>query len=591
MSFFTKNLFLGITISSMILVTSCQNAKPDRDCSTFTEMSDPTADTLSDWSNVTEGLHSSFVTIDKRYPKSVNPQFEASVQQTLVGWKGERLSAQLLLWTTAEIEEVSVELSDFKGEVETLPAKIGQAHFVRYVMTDEFAGGCGYRKPEDFAASLSADMLDNIECMDLEANKVRPVWVNLSIPQDAQAGHYTSTVKISGKGISTQELELNLEVINQSLPLPSEWGFHLDQWQHPSAVARVDSLELWSDAHFAAMKPVMKMLADAGQKVITATLNKDPWNVQTYDPYADMIIWTKKEDNSWVYDYSVFDRWVQFMMDLGVNKMINAYSIVPWNNELHYVDESTGETVTVKADPGTSIFEEMWKPFLQDFSKHLDEKGWLEITNIAMDERDRASMDAAFALIDEAAPKLGVAFADNQKTYKRYPNSRDVSVAANDPFAPEDLADRRGRGVNSTFYVYCGNSFPNQFTFSDPAESTYLGWYALAANFDGFLRWAYNSWVEDPIHDSRFRTWPAGDTFTVYPGGRSSIRHERTVEGIQDFEKAKIVRQKLIDQGRLEELESLDQAIAKMSKPERIEGWNDNLNAAKELLNRLSKSL
>lgn len=591
MSFFNKNLFLGITISSMILGASCQETISSRGCSTFSEMSDPTADTLSDWTNVADGLHSSFVTIDKRYPKSVNPQLESITQQTLVGWKGERLSAQLLLWTTGELEAIRVTFSDFKGESVSLPANIGQAHFVRYVMTDEFAGGCGHRKPEDFSASLSADMLDNIDCMDLEANNVRPVWLSIAIPHDAQAGNYTSTVKISGKGISTQELELNLEVINQTLPLPSEWGFHLDQWQHPSAVARVDSLELWSDAHFAAMKPVMKMLADAGQKVITATLNKDPWNVQTFDPYEDMIIWTKKEDNSWDYDYSVFDRWVQFMMDLGVNKMINAYSIVPWNNELHYVDESTGETVTVKADPGTPIFEEMWKPFLESFSKHLDEKGWLEITNIAMDERDKASMDAAFALINEAAPKLGVAFADNQKTYKRYPNSKDVSVAANDPFAPEDLADRRNRGVNSTFYIYCGNSFPNQFTFSDPAESTYLGWYALAANFDGFLRWSYNSWVENPIHDSRFRTWPAGDTYTVYPGARSSIRHERTVEGIQDFEKAKIVRQKLIDQGRLDELKKLDQAIAKMNKPERIEEWNDNLNAAKELLNGLSKSL
>lgn len=589
---FTKKTFLFYLILTVTLFSiSCQETTSNKDCSTFSELPDPTKDTLSDWSDVTKGLHASFVTIDKRYPKSVNPELQVNTHHKLIGWKGEKLSAQVLLWTTEEIGQVYIDFSGFEGAGNKLPANIASAHFVRYVMTDEFAGGCGYRKPEDFAASLSPDMLDNIECIDLEANKVRPVWVSLDIPRDAQAGNYVSLMTVSGKGIAPQTLELELEVIDQLLPLPSDWTFHLDQWQHPSAVARVDSVELWSDAHFEAMKPVMKMLADAGQKVITATLNKDPWNVQTYDPYADMIVWTKKADSTWHYDYSVFDKWVEFMMSLGVNKMINAYSIVPWNNELHYIDEASGDTITVKADPGTPVFEEMWRPFLQDFSAHLDQKGWLEITNIAMDERDRASMDAAFALINDAAPKLGVAFADNQKTYKRYPDSRDVSVAANDPFAAEDLADRRSRGVNSTFYVYCGNGFPNQFTFSDPAESTYLGWYALAANFDGFLRWAFNSWVEDPIHDSRFRTWPAGDTYTVYPGGRSSIRHERTREGIQDFEKAKIVRQKLIDQGRLEDVEKFDQAIAKMNKPERIDGWNDNLNKAKELLNELSKSL
>lgn len=232
-----------------------------------------------------------------------------------------------------------------------------------------------------------------------------------------------------------------------------------------------------------------------------------------------MIIWTKHKDGSWSYDYTIFDRWVQFMMDMGVNKMINCYSLIPWNNDIHYKDETTDTFVNVKADPGTPIFKEMWGGFLVDFAAHLQKKGWLEITNISMDERDQKSLDAAFHLIDSVAPRLGVSFADNKKTYQRYPNSRDISVSSQDPFSKEDLVDRRTRGLNTTFYVYCRTPFPNQFTFSDPAESAYMGWYAMAAGFDGFLRWAFASWVENPLQDSRFRKWPAGDTFIVYPAG------------------------------------------------------------------------
>ena len=44
--------------------------------------------------------------------------------------------------------------------------------------------------------------------------------------------------------------------------------------------------------------------------------------------------------------------------------------------------------------------------------------------------------------------------------------------------------------------------------------------------------------------DSRFRSFPAGDCFMVYPGG-SSIRMERLVEGIQDFEKIQILRKEI----------------------------------------------
>ena len=131
----------------------------------------------------------------------------------------------------------------------------------------------------------------------------------------------------------------------------------------------------------------MTMLAEAGQKVITATLNKDPWNHQCYDAYEDMIKWTLEKDGSWSYDYAVFDRWVEMMLGVGIGKMINCYSMVPWNCELHYMDKAKGEMVTVKAEPNTPMFQKMWEPFLKDFKQHLAAKGWLAITNIAMDER------------------------------------------------------------------------------------------------------------------------------------------------------------------------------------------------------------
>ncbi len=128
-----------------------------------------------------------------------------------------------------------------------------------------------------------------------------------------------------------------------------------------------------------------------------------------------MIIWTKGADGQWSYDYQVFDKWVNFMMGLGVKKMINCYSIVPWNNEIHYKDAATGKFVDVVAKPGTPEFTTFWEPFLKDFAKHLKEKGWLEITNIALDERNKDEMGAAFALIEKVAPGLNVAYADNQK--------------------------------------------------------------------------------------------------------------------------------------------------------------------------------
>jgi hypothetical protein len=414
------------------------------------------------------------------------------------------------------------------------------------------------------------------------------VWLTISVPSDALAGNYRGKVTIYAKGKRNRDFDISLEVVDRLLPQPSEWSYHLDLWQHPSAVARMHQLELWSDAHFEKMRPLMQMLANAGQKVITATLNMDPWNNQCHDPYADMIIWTKNKDQSWSFDYTVFDRWVEFMMGLGIDKMINCYSLLTWNNRLHYNDMAKGELVTVELKAQSAEYEELWSVFLKDFTRHLREKGWLEKTNIAMDERGPADMKAALRVLERYAPELGVSLADNHKSYQEYPWIKDICVGAGNEVSREEIEARRAKGLITTYYVCCSDRFPNTFTFSQPAEAVYAAWYSVALDFDGFLRWSYNSWVEDPLTDSRFRTWPAGDTYIVYPDARSSIRFERLVEGIQDAEKIRILRKVYAAENSpesKEKLEQLEEAIAGFATLEPAPDWNDRLNNAKRLLN------
>jgi hypothetical protein len=137
--------------------------------------------------------------------------------------------------------------------------------------------------------------------------------------------------------------------------------------------------------------------------------------------------------------------------------------------------------------------------------------------------------------------------------------------------------------------VCCANKFPNAFTFSDPAESAYIGWYAKAAGLDGFLRWAYCSWVENPVMDSRFRTWPAGDTYIIYPDARSSIRFERLREGIQDAEKIRILREQFHVSSPAK-LERLNAEVAKFNIPSAPQTpCSEMLRQAKKVLEELSR--
>ena len=206
-----------------------------------------------------------------------------------------------------------------------------------------------------------------------------------------------------------------------------------------------------------------------------------------------------------------------------------------------------------------------------------------------MDERSPKEMKAMLSLLNETAPSLGVALADNHKSYKQYPDQLvDLCVAHGATVDPEDRAYRAEKDYVTTWYVCCSDVFPNIFTFSDPAEGAFIGWYTMAADFDGFLRWAYNSYTKDALVDSRFRTWPAGDTYAVYPGARSSIRFERLMEGIQDAEKIRIIKTELEQntsaegKEKLAEFNQMLEQFNILTKPENLE---EMLSRGKAFLN------
>ena len=538
----------------------------------FKEAADPVA--LSDeakdaWNGVAKGLNVAWGTPDLVYSRSEVPQNLTPTYAT-AAWRGEKASAQLLLWTAADVKGVKCEVSEFKSAKATLPASIAQARFVRYTIGDKSDKSCLCARPNGHPAILQADMLDNIKSMDIDAKTARPIWITIAVPQSATAGVYQATVTVSHNGAVAATLPLELEVINQELAKPSEWGFHLDLWQHPSAVARAEALELWSDEHYEAMRPLMQMLADAGQKVVTATLNRDPWQYQCFDDYEPMIYWYRYDNDVWKYDYSRFDKWVEFMFSLGIDKQINCYGMLPWGKcVLDYQDMRSNakdnRNRKISTTPQEPNYEKVWGPFLKDFSAHLAEKGWLEKTNMAIDERKPEDMDVAAAMIQKYAPKLGFAMADNHDSYKRYANMRDVCVGQKHSLmAPEEIVARRAKGDVSTFYVCCSTLFPNVFTNSQPYEAELLCLYALAHDYDGMLRWAYNSWPARPEYDSRFRYWASGDTYIVYPGARSSVRFERTVDGVELYEKVHALRAKYTTKSAKKVLAPIEAKLAEM---------------------------
>lgn len=500
--------------------------------------------------------------IDVRYPSDVLPVTNKSLK--LNAWKGERVAAQALLMAPRGVKKMTFSVSDLKGSKGRIASGQMKAYYVGYAMTDAFKGkngktGCAGRSPEEFDSSRVADRLYAASEVTVGVARVQPVWLDIRVPRTTAAGIYKGTVEFNCDGRKLS-LPLSVTVANRTLPEPKDWAFHLDLWQNPYAVARYWNVPLWSKEHFDRMRPLMKSLAEAGQKVITCSIIQHPWNGQTYDAFESMILKMKKLDGTWTYDYSVFDKWVEFMMSCGITAQIDCYTIVPWHYRFDYYDMASNSTKIIACKPGEKAYEDFMLSFLTDFAKHLKAKGWFSRTCIAMDERPMEQLRTAYDIVKRADPDFRIEGAAHYYP-EIEPKMYDISLVYEDGLIPaEALKARKAAGLKTTFYTCCGPERPNTFTFSAPAESAWMGWHAAAIGYDGYLRWAYNSWTKDPLKDTRFRAWPAGDCFLVYPDG-SSIRFERLVHGIQDFEKIQILKRTL----NAQQLQKLDRTLKRFA--------------------------
>lgn len=533
----------------------------------YNELENPVKTDVSLWKNVGNILVS-WGSTDVRYKKEEPAMNKVSKSRSITAWRGERVSSQFAVWGCGGAYNLNFSVSEFRSKDTRF--RIGRENvftgFVRYVMTDELnkdkRGACGHRPDlSKFDSTLVADPIDHMtKTLKVDRMSTQGCWVRVDVPQDAPEGNYTGTVTVKNGEEIIGTLKLNIRVLPKSLPAPQDRRFHLDLWQNPYAVARYHKVSPWSDKHMQALKPYMELYRDAGGKVITASIMHKPWNGQTYDHFESMVTWIKKIDGSWIFDYTVFDKWVQFMMDLGIDKQINCYSMVPWRLSFDYFDHATNGMKEIECKPGDKEYAELWTTMLKSFAAHLREKGWFDKTYISMDERPMDVMMETLKVIKSADPdfKVSLAGALHEELIGELD---DYCVALRMKYTDEMLAERKAAGKITTFYTSCEEPYPNTFTFADPADCEWFGWYAAKAHLDGYLRWALNSWVIEPLLDSRFYTWGAGDTYLIYPGGRTSVRFERLNEGIQAYEKINIMRDEYMAKGNKKYLRDIERAL------------------------------
>lgn len=79
--------------------------------STFVEEPDPSGDTCSYWPEEMSGMHAAILGTDKAFRMSVCPDVEETSVHEVSAWKGETVSAMVLIWSASDLENVRVDVS------------------------------------------------------------------------------------------------------------------------------------------------------------------------------------------------------------------------------------------------------------------------------------------------------------------------------------------------------------------------------------------------------------------------------------------------------------------------------------------------
>lgn len=467
-------------------------------------------------------------------------------------WKGERVNGQFVIETASKVSGFTFKMKPLATGTSSpyvIPSQNVVIRHAAYALGDPEARSCSGYSNHATAVKLTDPLLPTLPTTIEAADPVK-LWITIDVPRDAREGLYSGGLEVWVDGYLTGTYPINLLVVAKTLPQSGSWDFHLDLWQYPAEFLKeynsinATKIEVWSDAHFNLMEPAYKILADAGQKAITAHIKEGALGGPS------MIKWIHKGNDSWEYDYSAFDKYVSRMMALGISKQINCFSITGWNPEvIAYFDEPTARMQEFHASITSKDFKDRWLHFLTQFKTHLDSKGWFDKTVLYLDEVSADTFDPIVGIIKGHSPnwKIGmtqVKEIDNSKLSQLYDLSRSLSLPESESL----------NGVN-TFYTSCSEKVPNAYVASNtsPAEMTWMGWYASQANLDGYLRWAYDYWRNstDPF-DMRLGGNTAGDFAFIYRTSNtppvafvSSIRLELLREGIQDFEKIRILKESL----------------------------------------------
>ncbi len=263
----------------------------------------------------------------------------------LVGARNGRYSGQVVVSSTSAIAGINAVASDLKGPG-TIPAANVQMRYAS--LSAMWAQGKApgqnprvyrYGKNPPAFIALQEEPPAQVEPASVETNpKIRtqlglpakvtpaaliPVWITVKIPRDAPPGKYSGELTVTANGIPATKVPLKVEVIDWTLPDPTDYRFFVGIYQSPETLALQYKVPRWSEQHWKLIEKSWQLLGELGNNLVVVHL----LTRTQYGNEESMITWAKQPDGTYKYDYTNFDRYIKLAVKYCTPRKISLQTL------------------------------------------------------------------------------------------------------------------------------------------------------------------------------------------------------------------------------------------------------------------------
>lgn len=403
------------------------------------------------------------------------------------------------------------------------------------------------------------DVLYPLEVLLVRAGYWRSLFVTCEVPKDLPAGDYPVSITFTMED-ETVTKTFALRVLNAELPAQETV---YTQWFHADCLASYYQDEIFSEAHWKRIDQFMAGAARLGINLLLTPIftlaldtevGKERPTLQLVDVYLKNGVYS--------FGFDRLKRWIALCKKNGIFRLEISHLFAQWGTGFTPKIEAETENGVEKifgwhTPAATSGYREFLQAFLPELIAVLKDEGmydssWFHIFDEPNYEEEThvKHYKEAYDMICDLIPLEKVM--DAVSHYELCEMGL-VKNAVSITSSVETFLEHGYTNIWAyTCCFPCKDGYGNRFIAMPSYRNRIIGFQLYYYGIEGFLNWGFNFYFSqysrrkiNPFAElSGDDGWPAGDTFTVYPGEDGpidSLRGEVFFEGLQDIRACKLL--------------------------------------------------